>query len=796
MTRHGIIRYTNKCKSSRGDIDSFERESVRLSGRSANYFECNPACFVDGQFSYAGIQVDQNNMIDEERGFKMRKNVKKFLATLVAATMILGASLPALAEGEGGQAGNEQTGGNNGQTGGAQTVGTDDEEVTISVKRDSSYARKVKLDENGNKVLENGKEVLEDDAEGNREFTWYKIFDASYISNNQTNIDGNGERTNMSRTEDEDLPDDEKGKGVAYTLKANDPKTEDKNEKDPWVDVLGTWDNTKDHDHAFEPAEGNVFFTLELSADESVYIVQAIDGIKAEEAAAWLFDNKPSDEVLKAYDDDNDTKHKDTLQPVTPESQGDYTGNAQYWAATVTKGYYLIKSSVGENLVAATTNMNIVEKNTYPTIDKKQKDEDTDNYTDDVVKVGIGDIIHYQVVVFVPADADSPITVVDKMTLGLDKKVSAGEGQESGSNQDPSGASSEGGEGTFEVTVKVGETSEGFETLPATDDEGKTNYTLNTTSGDREWTAHIEATKDTKGKYVEFTYDAVVNTSAVADLDAAEGNEDLGYKQNNVTLTYDNYVVQGNTGTENSNNEGTQNDPAAQQNEDTESETTKSRYTMKDDVHYKLSTAGVEKFNDMNKDGEKTTGVEGAVDEPNLAGAEFRLDVLNPKAEEPAWTELKVVKEEGYYRPQVTSDTGSDTIVSGDGDLLGYIVLRGLDSDKQYRLIETKAPGGFNLAVEPLILKGTKKDEAGNDVDVDSLLDDTTETVTIEETFKVTETDEGGETVVRSLVSQVANIEGTLLPSTGGVGTTIFYIIGAVLVIGAGAVLIIRRRRA
>ena len=40
----------------------------------------------------------------------------------------------------------------------------------------------------------------------------------------------------------------------------------------------------------------------------------------------------------------------------------------------------------------------------------------------------------------------------------------------------------------------------------------------------------------------------------------------------------------------------------------------------------------------------------------------------------------------------------------------------------------------------------------------------------------------------------VENNSGTTLPSTGGIGTTIFYIIGAMLVIGAGVVLVTRRR--
>ena len=40
----------------------------------------------------------------------------------------------------------------------------------------------------------------------------------------------------------------------------------------------------------------------------------------------------------------------------------------------------------------------------------------------------------------------------------------------------------------------------------------------------------------------------------------------------------------------------------------------------------------------------------------------------------------------------------------------------------------------------------------------------------------------------------VVNQSGSVLPSTGGIGTTIFYIIGAILVIGAGVVLVTRRR--
>jgi LPXTG-motif cell wall-anchored protein len=51
-------------------------------------------------------------------------------------------------------------------------------------------------------------------------------------------------------------------------------------------------------------------------------------------------------------------------------------------------------------------------------------------------------------------------------------------------------------------------------------------------------------------------------------------------------------------------------------------------------------------------------------------------------------------------------------------------------------------------------------------------------------------TDEG--TV--ELPCQITNTQGTELPSTGGIGTTIFYVMGSILVICAGVVLVTRRR--
>lgn len=85
----------------------------------------------------------------------------------------------------------------------------------------------------------------------------------------------------------------------------------------------------------------------------------------------------------------------------------------------------------------------------------------------------------------------------------------------------------------------------------------------------------------------------------------------------------------------------------------------------------------------------------------------------------------------------------------------GNIVIWGVDDDDDYKLEEIQAPKGYNK------LKNT--------VSIDVKADDTS-------------------------VVDVENETGAELPSTGGIGTTIFYVVGAVLVIGAGVLLVSRRR--
>ena len=44
------------------------------------------------------------------------------------------------------------------------------------------------------------------------------------------------------------------------------------------------------------------------------------------------------------------------------------------------------------------------------------------------------------------------------------------------------------------------------------------------------------------------------------------------------------------------------------------------------------------------------------------------------------------------------------------------------------------------------------------------------------------------------LAFSVQNQSGSLLPSTGGIGTTIFYVVGGILVVAAGILLVTKKR--
>ncbi|MBQ7715304.1 MAG: SpaH/EbpB family LPXTG-anchored major pilin [Clostridia bacterium] len=128
-----------------------------------------------------------------------------------------------------------------------------------------------------------------------------------------------------------------------------------------------------------------------------------------------------------------------------------------------------------------------------------------------------------------------------------------------------------------------------------------------------------------------------------------------------------------------------------------------------------------------------------------------------------------------YVPVKYTSATHSGanveyTATTGQAGIAGF---SGLNAGT-YTLTETLAPDGYNLLDSPINFTITW--DATNGFAITS--QNGTFVDNGDGTFSIT----------------IANYGGTPLPSTGGIGTTIFYIVGAVLVIGSGIVIVATKR--
>ena len=145
-------------------------------------------------------------------------------------------------------------------------------------------------------------------------------------------------------------------------------------------------------------------------------------------------------------------------------------------------------------------------------------------------------------------------------------------------------------------------------------------------------------------------------------------------------------------------------------------------------------------------------------DKKVLDGAQFKL--FNAKT---GGDEIALVKvSDGVYRLAKDGETGVEYITTVNGQL----EIKGFDANTNYYLEETKAPDGYNKLAERVEI-------AVKDANLEaSVSNDTWQS--------------GGVHVV--------NHTGSLLPTTGGMGTTIFYVAGGAIVIAAAATIAYRKR--
>ena len=157
----------------------------------------------------------------------------------------------------------------------------------------------------------------------------------------------------------------------------------------------------------------------------------------------------------------------------------------------------------------------------------------------------------------------------------------------------------------------------------------------------------------------------------------------------------------------------------------------------------------------------KVNKVDGADTTKKLPGAEFKMKNSDGK-----WLQVDAnSKVLGW----TTDETQASVLMSGEDGVFSVI---GLDHGT-YFLVETKAPEGYNLI-------------AG---DIEVKVEATHEEVTADSAKTVF-------TVNGKSEITVENKAGIVLPETGGMGTTMIYILGAVMVLGAGVLLVTKRRMA
>lgn len=435
---------------------------------------------------------------------------------------------------------------------------------------------------------------------------------------------------------------------------------------------------------------------------------------------------------------------------------------AHYKITNLTGGYYFVKSAndADKTDVANTRYMlevvgdaTVEAKNGVPTVDKTvQNTNNIDKNFADTTTAQVGQTVNFKLTGTLPSNYDyyksyeyifhdtlsEGLTLTDAQKGALFVKVYASQDE---ATQDKDGSSSTVGTkldaGDYTVTVTPNSDAK-TTSLKVAFDNLKTIQKGNT--------ALI-----TKDSVIVVYYSATINGSATA---GSAGNK------NSVKLEYSNDPNTTGTGT-----------------------------TKSDEVSvftFKLDITKVKK-------GETTTKLPGAKFVLSR-DANLKIDVADKDTD---LTNTSVtdnlIKVTGTTPNYVIND-GTNASAAGQyimetaaaGDNLGKLNIAGLNKGVYY-LYETKAPDGYNRITEPIKIEITEATTTkGNDnrFSVTSLK------------FKINNGDEKDGTTTDGVISaNVENTSGSTLPSTGGMGTKLFYTIGGILMAGAAIVLVVRKRR-
>ena len=552
-------------------------------------------------------------------------------------------------------------------------------------------------------------------------------------------------------------------------------------------------DSNKDHKYtAYQVFAGTVDTDKKLSVtgwgsgvDTSTTVsdkilVQAIQAIQVGNTTPFAGKTEPGDIAAalgEATDNAVATAFADVVANYLKEDKGTSTGEwtnavkdgdkittpAHYTITNLEGGYYFVKSAndADKTDVANTRYMlevvgdaTVEAKNGVPTVDKTvQNTNNTDKNFADTTTAQVGQTVNFKLTGTLPSNYDyyksykyifhdtlsEGLTLTNEQQNELFVKVYA---SQTDADSDKDGSSS-----TVGTKLDTGD------------------YTVNvTSSADTTKTTSLKVAfadlktikKDdnsaliTKDSVIVIYYKATVNSSATA---GSTGN------LNSVKLEYNNDPNNGGTGT-----------------------------TKPDEVSvftFKLDITKVKK-------GEATKKLAGAKFVLSTR-ADLKIDVADSDENLDGNVTNQLIKVTGTTPDYVINDgtnanaAGQYIMETAAGDNLGKLNIAGLNKGVYY-LYETKAPDGYNRITEPIkieITEATTEKGTDSNFSVTSLK------------FKIGNgTERTVENATTGTISaNVENTSGSTLPSTGGMGTKLFYTIGGILMAGAAIVLVVRKRR-
>ena len=543
------------------------------------------------------------------------------------------------------------------------------------------------------------------------------------------------------------------------------------------------------------PAAKVTALATAIAADNSIASLFA-SCTTPEDYAKVLDANKNTASVAQAFADAVNTALNDDASP-SPTAQGTTNSSGVASINVTGDGYYFIKDigtiegkdTASRFVLQVVNNINVTAKDTVLTPDKEIVNEDGTAINPGVKDndSSIGDVITFNVTIPVPDTTQYKDHFILQMNDTLDAGLTYFGNMAITINTDPVTTLTEGTQ-YYAPTVKTGETA--F-TVPGTPEAAVT-----TTGGQtikvifKDFKTYREANNNAwAGKTITISYQAVLNQNATYGVEPNKNDVYFEYS-NNPNHDYD------------GDNFGPDEPKGTTPHSITKTFVTTLELDKVDGADTTHALAGAEfeltgtSWNNVLVTGEKFveapyTQADAATGETVQSGTYYLLadgtyttTASTPQTEALYANDNKTYVKVTFSKVVRQAENVSLTLITDEN---GHIKVEGIEQGT-YTLKETKAPAGYNLDTTTYTLVvGWSNPDADN---ASQTLKDAGGFYKADGSNALFEMDSNG---ARFHIT-ITNNGGQTLPSTGGIGTTLFYVGGGILVLAAIILLVTKKR--